>query len=163
MSTTTFQRGNQFGGDDEFDIIHGGQIRATLPIDESSVLTWLKGYVLEVKSDGTVDRDSSATNGRLKGLALERRSPIGGRPQEDETYGSKKASILLDEAVVRTVHLVSGIGVSLNDNLYPNGAGLLTTVASGPVLGKAMSAAIGGGAGVGTSLLMFYQNGSVAT
>jgi len=167
MSTTTFDRGSQFGGDDGFEILQGGQIRWSLPIDEASVLTWLRGYVLELKADGTVDKDSSATNGLLKGLALERRSPVGGRPEEDETLGSKKASMLLDESIVRTIAVASGISVAVNDKMYPNGAGLLTNVDAGgaPVLGKALSSALGdgGAGGSGSTLTMFYSNHSVSS
>lgn len=163
MSTTVFDRGSQFGGDDGFKIQQGGQIRWSFVVSTASTSTWVRGNVLEVLDDGTVDLDSGATNGRLKGLAVERRSPIGGRPEEDETLGSKKASLLLDEAICINPQVASGIAVSVNDALYSNGAGLLTNIVSGPVLGKALASVVGDGGAGGASLLMFYSNQSVTT
>lgn len=160
---TTFDRGTGFGGDDGFKIKQGGQIRWSFVVSTASTSTWRRGNVLELLDDGTVDLDSGATNGRLKGLAVERRDPIGGRPDDDETLGSKKASLLLDEAICINPQIASGIAVSVNDTLHPNGAGLLTNVVSGPVLGKALAAVIGDGGAGGANLLMFYSNQSATT
>lgn len=163
MSTTVFDRGSQFGGDDGFKIQMGGQIRWSFVVSTSSTSTWKRGNVLEVLDDGTVDLDSGAANGRLKGLAVERRDPISGRPEEDETLGSKKASMLLDEAVCINPQVSSGVAISINDPLYADGAGKITNVVAGPVLGKALSSVVGDGGAGDAPLLMFYSNQSVAS
>ena len=134
----------------------GGQIRWSFPV-LSGAGTWVRGDVLELLADGTVDVDSGAANGRLKGLAIERRSPIDGRPEQDETKGSGFASLLLDESVFVTEAVESGVTISPNDSVYTNGSGKLTNAAAGPKLGKALSRATG----PLQALTMFYSNGSV--
>lgn len=154
---TTFKKGSGFGGDDGFKIRQGAQVRWSFPVLSTLTDTWLRGNVLEQAADGTIQLDSGAANGRLKMLAIERRSPVGGRPEEDETLGSGFASGLLDEGVVVTEQLSSGIAVLVNDSLFTDGAGKITNVSSGPKLGKALSSAIAGS----TALTMFYSNQSV--
>lgn len=164
MSSTTYKRGTQFGGDDGFEIQHGCQVRYSAAIDEDSTLTWKRGWILELKSTGKLDRDSSATNGLVKLVATERRKPIGGRPDEDETFGSKRAGGVLDPGVFKTGAVASGVEIDINQKVYANGAGLFTNVSAGPVLGKALNTGVIGDGGDGAaSLLLWYVNDSYQT
>ncbi len=158
---TTFDRGASFGGDDGFEILMGGQIRYTFPVDtDSNTDVWERGFVLRVDSSGNLELDDASGSTNMRGLAIERRSPVGGRPEEDEVQGSGKASILMDPAIIRTVQFVSGIAIAINDKLYPDGStGKLTNVDAGsqPVMGKALTASTGAVDGDTTSIVVYYD------
>lgn len=141
-----------FGGNDGYRIRMGGQIRLSFPFDTASA-NFTEGCVLELNSDGTVKLDTSATNGKLKGLANEHytaNSTFG-----DEMRGSGKASMLLDPAIVESTCLNSGVVFQINDLVYTDGTGELTNTAAGPILGIALSHAV---ANAGDTLVFFYNN-----
>lgn len=141
-----------FGGNDGFRVRMGGQIRFSFPFDTASG-NFKEGCVLELNSDGTVKLDTSATNGKLKGLSMEHytaNSTFG-----DEMRGSGKASMLLDPAIVESTCLNSGVAFKINDLIYTDSTGELTNVASGPILGIALSNAV---ANAGDTLVFFYNN-----
>lgn len=141
-----------FGGADGYRIRMGGQIRQSFPFDTASG-NFHEGCVLELNTDGTVKLDTSATNGKLKGLANERYT--AGSTFDDLTRGSGKASMLLDPAIVESTCLNSGVEFHINDLVYCDGAGHLTPVAAGPILGIAISRAV---ANAGDTLVFFYNN-----
>lgn len=149
MSSATY---TTFGGADGYRIRMGGQIRLSFPFDTSSG-NFTEGCVLELNSDGTVKLDTSATNGKLKGLSDERFT--SGSTFGDLTRGSGKASMLLDPAIVESTCLNSGIVFAINDLVYCDGSGHLTNSAAGPILGIALSRAV---ANAGDTLVFFYNN-----
>lgn len=165
-SSTTYDRGTGFGGDDNFEFKFGGQIIESFPVDTASNTdTWLRGDVLRLRSDGFAELDDVVGHSGLRFLANDRRSPIDGRPEQNEVLASGKVSGYLDPAVFRTARLASGIIYSPNDKLYPDGAGKLSNVDAGsqPVMGKVLvgTGAVADGSTVFATI--FYQNESVSS
>lgn len=149
----THDRATEFGGFAGYRIRMGGQIRFSFPFNTSSG-EFHEGCVLELNSDGTVQLDTSATNGKLKGLSDERFLGTDST-FEDLMRGSGKASMLLDPAIVETTCLNSGVAFLVNDLVYTDGTGELTNAAAGPILGIALSNAV---ANAGDTLVFYYNN-----
>ena len=145
-------KSSQIGGFSQFRIRMGGQIRFSFPVNDSTS-DFFEGNVLELNADGTVQLDTDETNGKLKGIAIEKRE--SGDPFDDLTIGSGQASLLLDEAILEDAQLSSGVVFSVNDLVFTDGVGNLTTVASGPTLGVAISDAV---ANAGDVLTFFHTN-----
>jgi hypothetical protein len=165
-SSTTYDRGTGFGGDDNFEFMHGSQVIYSFPVDtDSNTDTWRRGDVLRLTNGGFAELDDEVGTSGLRFLANERRDPIDGRPEQNEVLASGKVSGYLDEGVFRSARLASGIIYSPNEKLYPDGAGKLTNVDAGsqPVMGKVL---VGTGAvanGVDVFATFMYQNQSVSS
>ena len=137
------QRGSQYGGKDYFNVEMGGLIRKTFPVLSTNTTdTWKFGSVMAITSAGYAELADQINTSGLYGLAYSRRTVVNGRPEEDHSQAADKVSVILDEAIVKTAQVVSGILYSPNDQLSPDGAtGLLTNVDPGsmPVMGKVLA------------------------
>lgn len=156
----SYDRGAGYGGDDGFKIRMGGQMRYSFPVSTSNTDVWLRGAVLRLRNDGNVELDTGhGVASGLKGLALERRSPVGGRPEQDQVMAIDKVSLLLDQAIIITPQLTSGLAYAVNDRLYPDGAGKLrnTQLGTQPVMGKALTATTGAADGSTTTIVALYS------
>lgn len=127
MSSTTFSKGVQFGGDNDFKVRHGGNIRVSFPVESSAA--FLEGNVLELNSSGELQL-STAQNNLLTGVTSTRRSPVSDQ-ENDQTIGSGKAVLILDPSVIQTAELASGANFSVNDQVYQDEAGHWTHAVPG--------------------------------
>ena len=152
MSSTTFAKGVQFGGKNDFSVRHGGAIRFSLPVEATTVFK--EGNALEVNSDGELQLSTAQTD-RLTGITNTRRDPVGDQ-ENDMTIGSGKADIILDPAVVETPELTSGAVFAVNSKVFQDGAGHWTdTVGTDTrVYGVALNAAV---ANASDSLTMLFE------
>ena len=152
MSDTTYSKGVQFGGDKDFKVRHGGNIRYSLPVDATT--TFLEGAALEVHSDGELQA-STAQNTKLTGITNTRRQTVDDQ-ENDHTIGSGKAVIIIDPAIVETKQLTSGAVFAINSKVYQDEAGKWTNTQPGTdtrVYGVALAAAV---ANAGDVLIMDY-------
>jgi len=152
MSDTTFSKGTQFGGDNDFKVKHGGNIRYSFPVDDTTL--FLEGNCLELHSDGQVQL-STAQNTKLTAITSTRRSPLADM-ENDQTIGSGKATVIIDRAIVETKELTSGAVFAINSKVYQDEAGHWTNTQPGTdtrVFGVALAAAV---ANAGDILTMDY-------
>lgn len=167
MATPTYDRGTQYGGDDGFKPIYGGMIKRSCPVSSANTDTWLRGYVVRLLNTGYLEKDTGlgSTSG-LKGFVVERRSPVGGRPEQDQVQAINKASIWMDPAVFETVHLTSGLAYAVNDKLYSAGDGKLRNTALGSeniVLGKVLVGTTGAADGTTTRITFYYPGANASS
>ena len=104
---------------------------------------FVAGEVVELMSNGNVRAFTGTTTTSVKGLALE---PI---PSTSATSADSKVgvpsgnyvSVLLDEAVVETDQITSGITFSPNDSVYPTSSApeITDETTVSHVLGKALT------------------------
>lgn len=129
-----------------FKILHGGRVRWSANVDTSaaytSVNTWEKGEMLALQMDGNSQKVNAAADYQgeyILGFATENRS----NASNDKTFASGKVGMVLDESVVYTDEIASGVtNFEENQTLYVDTSGHLTNAdpGSGIVVGKSLSA-----------------------
>lgn len=125
MANTSYDKGAMFDGGNDFKILHGGAIRSSFPIADNAAFE--PGNLVMVHDDGEVYLSSDPANATdyLLAVTVERANPRN-TPYEDDTMGSGKAAVILDEAVIITREVSSGINITVNDILYQDGIGNFT-------------------------------------
>ena len=117
-------KGTSFGGRNEFEILHGGAIRASFPVEATTQFD--EGGCIELNTTGEVQKSTGQTT-KLTGITDTRR--VLNNFEDDQTIGSGKAVMVLDPAVVRTIEFASGLGFHVNDKIYNDGNGGWTNIA----------------------------------
>lgn len=127
-----------------YKILHGGRIRWSASINTAAAYSganvWEKGNILALQLTGYAAKVSAAAdyNGtNVIGLTGENRTSAA----DDETLASGKAHLLLDEAVIRTDELASGVSnFEENQTLYSSTDGHITNAdpGSGVIVGKSL-------------------------
>ena len=146
---TLFDKGTQFGGRNDFEILHGGAIRASYDVAASTQFN--EGGCIELNDAGTVQKSTGQTT-KLTGITDTRR--VTGNFEDDQTIGSGKAVMILDPAIVRTVEFASGLGFLINDKIYNDGNGGWSPIAGSDtrVYGTSLVDAV-----YGEKLEMYYR------
>ncbi len=149
---------------DLFRIKQAGDIRWSFPIVVDST-TYAPGNVMEIVSTSNVAQAQlgSGTTTRTWGFAIDpdprdsgtRVSSGGSINRTDGTPSGDMVSLLFGEAVIENDELTSGIVFAINDKIYQDGSGNLTTNNSNAKeLGRALSTAV---ANAGDALLMLAR------
>jgi hypothetical protein len=151
---TDYQRGEESGGFNQMKILAGGRVRWSLTVKDDADNLFMPGNLAEVDSNGELVIATGDTEA-IKALVLERRSTAN-NVSADETLGSGMASILMDDAIVESAELSSGISFAIGDYVYDDGTGHLTNSnASCDIrLGRVIA--------VPTSKVRFYYPGAFA-
>ena len=125
-----------------FKILHGGRIRYSADIDTSAAYSgvniWNKGQVLNLQLTSYASKCDDVDSTLVFGLALDHRVSSA----DDETSASGKVGMLLDEAVIETDQLASGVSnFEEGQDLYSDTSGNVTNVDGGSarVLGKCLT------------------------
>ena len=107
-------------------ILHGGMIRYSVDVWEDSA-AWVAGNVLQLNTAGQAELSTGTAVG-VRGLAIEP-SPSSAATSADSLAGvpcGDKVSLLLDEAVVETDQITSGVTLKVNQVVYPDVLGNIT-------------------------------------
>jgi hypothetical protein len=124
------------------NVLHGGYVRYSFEVNaDSSDIA--KGEVVELLSSGEVRRFTGTSTTSVKGLALEAYSSTDST-SADSLLGvpsGDRVSVLLDEAVVETDEITSGITFSPNDKVYAtsNAGDITDDDTVDHVIGKALT------------------------
>ena len=107
-------------------ILHGGLIRATFDVASGSG-AFDKGNVLELDSAGEAKLSASSAYA-ARGLAVEkqRSSTATSADSLAGVPSGEKVSMLMDEAVVETDQITSGVSFKVNQAVYTDTSGDLT-------------------------------------
>lgn len=142
-------KSTQFGGRNDFEIVHGGAIRESFDIESTTQFD--EGGCIELNTTGEVQKSTGQTT-KLTGITDTRR--VLNNFEDDQTIGSGKATMILDQAVVKTVEFASGLGFLINDKVYNDGNGGWTNVAGSDtrVYGTVLADAV-----YGEKLEFFYK------
>ncbi len=124
------------------NVVHGGFVRMSFKVASDSN-DFVAGDVLELQADGTVKAHAGTSTSTVKGLALEKK-PSTTTTSADSKKGvpsGDQVAVLLDEAVVETDEITSGITFSPNDTVYPTSGDEKITDANtvSHVIGKALT------------------------
>jgi len=151
---TDYQKGQEFGGFNNMKILAGGRLRWSMTVKDGSTNAFMPGNIVEIDSNGEVIIAAGSTTA-IKALVLERHDPVG-QVSNDEVVGSGMASLLMDDAVVESTEIASGITFAVNDYVYEDGTGHLTNSNAGcnVKLGRVLS--------VPTGAVRFYYRGAFA-
>lgn len=111
-------------------ILHGGKIRYSAAIASTEATIWDPGRVLEITTGGAW-KVSDGTAGRAKGLAMQRRIDLTVTgPTANTLIGTptgQVASALMDEAIVETDQISGNLLLTVNQTVYVDAQGKLTT------------------------------------
>lgn len=111
-------------------ILHGGKIRYSAAISASETTIWDAGRVLEITTGGAW-KVSDGTTGTAKGLAMKNRTDLTVTgPTANTLIGTPTgmvASALMDEAIVETDQISGNLLLAVNQTLYVDAQGKLTT------------------------------------
>lgn len=160
MAIPSFDRGVGFGGRNDFEIKHGGAIRQSFPVESDA--TFKEGNFLELNDTTGEVQLSTAQLTKLTGITDTRRDPKDDQ-ENDQTIGSGKAVMVLDPAVMVSAELASGTTFAVNDRVFQDEAGHLTSTQPGTdtrVYGVALSAAV---ANAGDTLEFYYDGAQLPT
>lgn len=132
----------------DFYVRHGGRIRMTAEVASGSG-DFNKGSLLELDSSAEWTRGTGGAT-RVYGVAYENKPSTADGASSGSAFTSvgtpsgNRVSAIMDEVVIETDELASGIVFAVNDRLYSDTAGLWTNVQPGtcPVLGMALSTAV---------------------
>jgi hypothetical protein len=121
---TTYQKGQSYGGWNTFKILAGGKVRWPMTVKSGDTNTFKPGNLIEIDSNGEIIIATGSTTA-IKGFVLEWHDPVGA-VATDECLASGKGSLLIDDAVLESAEISSGITFSIGDYVYDDGTGHLT-------------------------------------
>lgn len=136
-----------------FNVKHGGLIRYSAVVSSSETSAWNKGRLLRLNTSGQWQiQNGSASSTVLTGMAMETRvlsTSVGPTTTLTKLPATEKYSAILDEAVVVTDELQSGVAFAAGDDLYCSTTGYVTTSgnstgSNSPRIGKALTYANAG-------------------
>lgn len=110
------------------NVVHGGFVRWSATVDATSA-AFSAGDVLELMSNGNVRANAGASTTSVKGLALEDKPSSTATSADSKTMppNGAKVSLLLDEAVVESDQITSGITFEPNGAVYVESAAATIT------------------------------------
>jgi hypothetical protein len=124
------------------NVVHGGFVRMSFVVNSGSS-DIQKGEVVELLASGEVRRFDSSSTTSVKGLALDAYQGTASTSADSlkRAPSGNRVTVLLDEAVVETDQITSGVTFSPNEAVYPtDSAGEVTDQTTvSHVIGKALT------------------------
>ena len=151
---TSYFKSQEFGGWNNFKILAGGRIRWAMDVASGSTNAFKSGNIVELDSSNEVVIATGSTSA-FKALVLEMHDPVGD-VDTDECLASGKASLIMDDAVIESSEISSGISFAVGDYVYEDATGHLTNVDTDcdVKLGRVLS--------VPSGVVRFYYPGAFA-
>ena len=123
------------------NVVHGGLIRMSFPLDSDSG-AFSAGGCVELTAAGEVRAFTGSSTTSVKGIALANKVDLTSTSADSKlgVPSGDQVEVLLDEAVIETDQTDSGVTWSPNDTVYPCATGELTdSNGVDHVLGKALA------------------------